>query len=103
VRKRIRVEIPSETPNATPPAPVVTPGHSVPAATFLRKVADWDGNSPNIDQVLTAAFEADDYLDCVKDLKAQNIDPLSYINSLDKVSWYLIPSNALGSQRCGDR
>jgi hypothetical protein len=79
-----------EAPGAISPAPVMTMGHSLSAATFLRKVADWDGNSPNIDQMLTAAFEADDYLDCVKDLKAQNIDLLLYINSLDEVSSYSI-------------
>jgi hypothetical protein len=79
-----------EAPGATSPAPVMTMGPSLPAATFLRKVAEWDGNSPDIDQVLTAAFEANDYLDCVKDLKAQNVDPLLYINSLDEVSSYSI-------------
>ena len=78
-------------PSAMPPASVIPTGHLLPAATFLRKVAEWDGNSPNIDQVLTAAFEADDYLDCVNDLEAQNVDPLLYINSLDKVSSYSIP------------
>ena len=77
-----------EAPGATSPTPVMTTGHSLPAATFLRKVADWDGNSPDIDQALTAAFEADDYLDCVNDLEAQNIDPSSYINGLDEVSSY---------------
>jgi serine/threonine protein kinase len=64
--------------------------HPLSAANFLKKVADWDGNSPDIDQTLAAAFEADDYLDCIKDLKAQNIEPLSYVNGLDKVSSYSI-------------
>jgi hypothetical protein len=66
-------------------------GHSLSVANLLRKVANWDGNSPNIDQVLAAAFEADDYLDCIKDLEAQNIEPLSYVNGLDKVSSHSIP------------
>jgi hypothetical protein len=79
-----------ETLGATPPVPAMATGRSLPAAIFLRIVADWDGNSPGIDLVLTAAFGADGYLDCIKDLKAQNIDPLSYINSLDKVSSYPI-------------
>ena len=81
----------SETPSATPPATAVATGHQLHAAAFLRKIADWDGNSWDVDQMLIAAFEADDYLDCVNDLKAQNIDPLSYINSLDEVSSYSIP------------
>lgn len=48
-------------------------------------VANWDGKSQGIDQVLTAAFNAEDYLECIKDLRARNVDPLSYVNSLDKV------------------
>ena len=87
----IRQEIQqTETPGAAPPAPAVTTGRSLPAAIFLRMVANWDGNSPDIGHVLNAAFGADGYPDCIRDLKAQHIDPLSYINSLDKVSLYLI-------------
>lgn len=56
----------------------------------LMKVVRWDGISEDINQVLTAAFEAEDYLDCIKNLWIQNIDPLSYINSLDKVTSYSI-------------
>ena len=40
--------------------------------------------------MLTTAFEAPDYQNCVKDLQALGIDPLQYINSLEKVSLYLI-------------
>ena len=79
-----------ETPGGAPPAPAVSTDRSLPAAIFLRMVADWDGNSLDISHVLNAAFGADGYLDCIKDLKAQNIDPLLYINSLDKVSSGLI-------------
>ena len=55
------------------------------ASISLMEVANWDGKSQDIYQVLTAAFNAQDYLDCIKNLRARNIDPLSYINSLDKV------------------
>ena len=71
-----------EMPGAKPPAPAVKISR---AASSLRMIADWDGNTQCINQVVTGAFETDGYLDCIKDLKAQNIDPLSYINSLDKV------------------
>ena len=56
----------------------------------LRGISNWDGKSQGIDQVLAAAFEAGDYLDCVKNLRTLNIDPVSYINKLDKVNSYLI-------------
>jgi hypothetical protein len=65
-------------------------GHVLPAVIFLRMIANWDRKSPDINSVLTSAFEADGYPDCIKDLKAQNIDPLSYINSLDTVCSYSI-------------
>ena len=60
---------------------------STSALISLTKVANWDGKSHNIHQVLAAAFEADDYIyqDCVKNLQKQGIDPMSYINNLDKV------------------
>ena len=76
--------------NAVPLAPVTTAG-SVSASTFLKKVADWDGMSQDINRALTTAFEANDYLNCIENLPAKNIDPLSYVNSLDKVSSYSIP------------
>ena len=50
------------------------------------EVANWDGESQDIDQALAAAFGADDYPECIKDLQAKNIDPSSYINNLDKVN-----------------
>jgi hypothetical protein len=65
-------------------------GHPLSAAVSLVKVANWDGESQDIDRVLTTAFEANEYLDCIKNLRALNIEPLSYINGLDKVSSYLI-------------
>ena len=58
----------------------------VPASDLLNKIANWDRWRPHdIDQVLNAAFDADDYPDCIRDLRAQNIDPLLYIESLNMV------------------
>ncbi|KAF9647762.1 kinase-like protein [Thelephora ganbajun] len=65
------------------PAPVTS--QSISASISLMRAANWDGTSQDIDQVLTAAFEAEDYLDCIKNLQARNIDPVLYINNLDKV------------------
>ena len=64
--------------------------HVVSASISLKKVANWDGKSQDINQALTAAFGADDYPDCIKDLRANDIDPPSYINNLDQVSPYSI-------------
>ena len=63
------------------------------ASIFLKKIADWDGEIQDIDihQTLTDAFKAPDYLYCIKNLKAHDVDPLSYINNLDKVSSCSIP------------
>ena len=64
---------------------------TIPSASiFLKRVANWDGKTQDIYQTLAGAFEAVDYLDCVRNLRAQNIDPMLYINSLDKVSSYSI-------------
>ena len=68
------------------PAPVQATTQETSASVFLTKVAAWDGTSQDIEQTLTAAFDAKDYLDCIRDLRGRNIDPLSYIDSLDKVS-----------------
>ena len=40
--------------------------------------------------MLTAAFEAEGYLGCIENLRAGEIDPLSYVNSLDKVSLFSV-------------
>jgi hypothetical protein len=70
--------------------PVTTTGRSLSASISLLKIANWDGTSQGIAKTLTAAFEADDYLYLVKNLKELDIDPQSYIDSLDKVSSYPI-------------
>ena len=68
------------------PPPDNMPSEIPSASVFLEQITNWDGKAEDICQALTAAFEATDYLDCIKDLRARNIDPSSYINSLDKVS-----------------
>jgi len=65
---------------------LVAPPHQLPTSTLLRRIAHWDGSSQEISQVLTATFEAEDYLDCIKGLEGQGIDTQSYIDSLDQVS-----------------
>ena len=64
---------------------------------LLMEIANWDGKSQGIDQVLTALFGTEDYLDCIKNLRARNIDPLAYINSLDKVGSSSVLNRKLGS------
>lgn len=59
------------------------------ASASLEKVANWDGKSQDIYQVLITAFEAKDYPECIKNLRAIGVDPKSYINSLDKVCLHL--------------
>lgn len=65
----------------TPGSPRVTS-----AMVPLMKVVNWDGTSQDIEQALASAFEAEDYLDCVKNLGTQDVQSRSYINILDKVS-----------------
>ena len=68
------------------PLPLAMASHKDSASISLRKIADWDGESQDIYEVVTAAFEAPDYLSCIKDLQAVGINAKTYINSLDKVS-----------------
>jgi len=58
----------------------------VSAVTSLIKVVSWDGNFRDISSELTSAFDAEDYLDCIENLRARNIEPVTYINNLDKVN-----------------
>ena len=58
---------------------------TVPTPLWLNNLLSWDGNPPHINQLLTTAFEAEDYLDCIKNLKERGIEPLLYINKLDNV------------------
>lgn len=54
------------------------------------KLANWDGKLEEVHDVLTAAFCAEDYLECITDLRARHIEPSSYIDCLDKVSSHSI-------------
>jgi len=53
------------------------------AAVHLRRISEGVPRDPQ--QVLTAAFTAIDYLDCIKNLARWQIDPQAYINGLDQV------------------
>ena len=77
-------------PAAIPPVPAATATEAASASVFLDKVARWDRSSPGIKEVLNAAFRAKDYLECIKDLRAKNINPQSYLDNLDVVSSCLI-------------
>jgi len=90
-------------PGRKTPVPVATTTQTVSASISLIKVAKWDGKSQDITQVLTTAFDAKDYLDCIKDLPARKVDPLSYIDNLDKVSSSSTLMGTLCSSRSGDR
>jgi len=90
-------------PGTPSPVPLTAAVEPVSAVTFLMKVVNWDGKSQEIHEVLAAAFDAKDYLECIRDLQARQIEPLSYINNLDQVSSYSIPSTSLDLSRFADR
>ena len=73
------------------------------ASNSLIKVANWDGRSQEIHKALTAAFEAKDYLECINDLRALQIDPSPYINNLDTVSPHSVPKHLVRFVTIGDR
>jgi len=80
-------------PGATPPVPATTAVESASAAISLMEVTNWDGESQGIYKALTTAFGAGDYLECIKDLRARHIEPLSYIDNLNRVSLHSIPNH----------
>ena len=69
----------------------------VSASVYLSLISKNAVPPRDIQQVLTAAFAADDYTDCIEDLKKWEIDPQMYIDGLDQVSSHLqtITSNML--------
>ena len=69
---------------------VASGDRTISASVSLAKVANWDGETQDVYRVLTTAFGAEDYWDCIRKLQAQGIDPLSYINNLDKVCTFPI-------------
>jgi len=65
----------------------IAPIHELSASALLHWIVQWDGGPPQeISRVLTEAFGADDYPDCIRDLEGRGIDPQLFINSLDRVS-----------------
>ena len=68
---------------------------TVSALVFLNKIISWDGKSQDIIEALTTAFEAKDYLDCITNLKARGVEPLLYINILDKVCPLSTPTRCI--------
>ena len=76
------------TPGATPPATVDS--QKLSASIWLNKVISWDGERSGIQRALKSAFKAEDYEDCTGDLQARGIEPLSWIESLDKVCVHII-------------
>jgi len=76
---------PDNIPAVMSPVSVPTTTQAVSASTSLTRVVNWDGKSQDIKQALTTAFDANDYLDCIKNLEKRGIDPSSYIDSLDKI------------------
>lgn len=59
------------------------------AYTHLSRISKRTVSSQDARQVLTAAFTATDYLDCLKNLAGCRIDPQAYIDGLDQVGSYL--------------
>ena len=72
------------------PVPETMATQVVSTSDLLNTIAHWNGSPHDIEQVLNATFDANDYLDCIRNLRTQNIDPLLYIDSLDKVSSFSI-------------
>jgi hypothetical protein len=62
------------------------------ATIYLNQVVNWDGNPQTINKLLADAFGAEDYTECIKDLGAHGIRPISYIDSLDRVCTFSIPT-----------
>ncbi|KAF9644937.1 hypothetical protein BDM02DRAFT_3121083 [Thelephora ganbajun] len=59
--------------------------YAITAWISRKKVDNRDGNPQDINEVLTTAFETDDYLDCIRNAQARDIAPLAHIDKLDKI------------------
>ena len=55
------------------------------ASSHLSLISQKKVPPQNAREVLTAAFEADDYADCIKNLAGWEIDPQAYVDGLDQV------------------
>ena len=67
------------------------------AAVQLTLISKNEISPQDAEHVLTAAFTAEDYSDCIKDLNGCEIDPQAYIDGLDRVSsrMLMFPSSIL--------
>lgn len=73
--------------------PVTPPDQLTTSALLYRIAQPLDGSSlQEITEVLTMALGAADYLDCIRDLRGQGIDPQSYIDSLGQVGSHSTPA-----------
>ena len=88
---------------ATPYITTTTTVGSASAAISLMEVANWDGKSQEIHKALASVFDAMDYLECIKNLRARQIEPRLYINNLDKVSSHPTPKYLTQFIAIGDR
>ncbi|KAF9789406.1 kinase-like domain-containing protein [Thelephora terrestris] len=79
--------------------PLAKRSQMVPTPLWLSDVVNWDGNSPDIDQLLATAFGAKDYLESIKDLEGRGIEPPTYINTLDK-AFDILPVDSDMQRRC---
>jgi len=90
-RRQHRDDPGTRQPSTHPPSDLMAGGTNSPqpvsAAVRLLRIAQKAFSSPQeATEVLTAAIEAEDYLECIKDLKGHGIDQGSYIDGLDGVS-----------------
>ena len=68
-------------------APAKTPQRS--ASIHLTLISQNTVSPRDAPQVLTDAFAADDYLECMENLTKWEIDPQGYIDGLDRVCSHL--------------
>ena len=69
-------------------APVKTPHRS--ASIHLSRISQNTVSSQEAQQVLTDAFTADDYFECLENLTGWEIEPQGYIDGLDRVCARLV-------------
>lgn len=70
-------------------APAKTPRRS--ASTHLSLISHNTVSPRDAQQVLMAAFTADDYFECIENLEGQGIHPRAYIDGLDRVGPHPLP------------
>lgn len=55
------------------------------ALAHLSLISQGKVSPQNTREALTAAFVADDYIECINNLPGLNVDPQAYIDGLDQV------------------